>query len=192
MTRGSAVRGSVPGPSRLRVTLAVLAGTAALLGACSGDEEPTPTTTTSTTTAPATTAATGPPAGAVEKGLRDLETGDCFDRVADPTASDKVVWSVDCAVAHSHEVYEVIRYEGEGAPGGSPYPGVAVVQDWSEQACYERFEAFVGIRWTLSELDIELWWPSEESWGRGDRAVICTVFSPAGDRLVGSRRGTEA
>jgi hypothetical protein len=47
----------------------------------------------------------------------------------------------------------------------------------------------VGVRWTLSELEIEVWWPSEESWGRGDRSVICTVMSATGNRLLGSQRG---
>ena len=35
---------------------------------------------------------------------------------------------------------------GDGAGRGTDYPGVATVQDWSEQACYDRFEAFVGVR----------------------------------------------
>ena len=60
-----------------------------------------------------------------------------------------------------------MTYEGEGAGRGTDYPGAATVQDWSEQACFDRFEAFVGVRWTLSELDIAVWWPSEESWASG-------------------------
>ena len=84
---------------------------------------------------------------------------------------------------------DVIEFEGEGAGGGMPYPGVPVVQNWSEEQCYARFEGFVGTRWTLSELEIEVWWPSEESWDLMDRSVICTVFSPTGDPLTGTQRG---
>jgi hypothetical protein len=164
----------------------------AVLSACSGDGEDGGGD--GTTTAPearpgATTAPAGPPPGATEAGLRDLEVGNCFDLVDDPVAADRAVWLLDCAEPHSHEVYDVVEYEGEGAGGGMPYPGVAVVQNWSEDQCYQRFEGFVGTRWTLSELEIEVWWPSAESWDLMDRSVICTVFSPTGDPLTGTQRG---
>lgn len=164
---------------------------AVLVSACSGGDDPAATTSTTTTTAvPETTAPPGPPAGATESGLRDLETGQCFDKVADPAAADRAVWLIDCADPHTHEVYDVVDYEGEGAGGRMPYPGAAIVQNWSEQACYDRFEGFVGLRWTLSELEIEVWWPSEESWDRADRTVICTILSATGDLLEGTQRGT--
>ena len=54
----------------------------------------------------------------------------------------------------------------------------------------DGFEAFVGVRWTLSELDIAVWWPSEESWARADRTIVCTVMSDTGDQLTGTQRGT--
>ncbi len=148
------------------------------------------TTSSAPTTAPPETTVSTLPEHATEQGLRDVEVGDCFQLIDDPLAQDKAVWSLPCEDPHTYEVYEVLDYEGEGAEGGTPYPGVPIVQDWSEQACHDRFEAFIGVRWTLSELDIQVWWPSEESWGRGDRTVICTVFSPSGDLLRGSQRGT--
>ncbi len=135
-----------------------------------------------------TTAPSGPPAGAVETGLREIDAGQCFDPIEDPLVADKAVWVVDCAEPHSFEVYDVVTYDGDGAGRGTSYPGVATVQNWSEQACYDRFEPFVGERWTLSELDISVWWPSEESWGRADRAVICAVMSDTGDTLTGTQR----
>jgi hypothetical protein len=159
------------------------------LTGCGGEDSATTTTGTPTSAAPAGTTPTGPPPGATERGLRELEPGDCFDRIDDPEASARAVWLIECPRPHSHEVYEVLPYEGDGAAGGTPYPGTAVVRDWSEQACYDRFEDFVGVRWTLSELDIEVWWPSEESWARGDRTVICGVVSTSGDRLEGTQRG---
>ena len=131
-----------------------------------------------------------PPPGAVETGLRELETGQCFDTIDDDLVDDLAVWVFDCAQPHSYEVYDVVTYEGDGAGRGTSYPGAATVQDWSEQACYDRFEGFVGVRWTLSELDISVWWPSEESWGRADRSVICSVVSDEGDPLTGTQRAT--
>lgn len=179
---------SVPGAA-----VAAALALAVLVGSCSGDdgaEESADGDGTSSTSAPTSAAPGMVPEGAVEAGLRELAAGDCFDPIADPAVTDLAVWRVDCEVPHTHEVYDVVPYEGEGAGGGTPYPGAAVVQDWSEQACFDRFEAFVGVRWTVSELDIAVWWPSEESWGRGDRSVVCAVVSQTGDRLTGSQRGT--
>jgi hypothetical protein len=159
------------------------------LAGCGGGDTTTTTTSSPPSPAPqAITSPSGPPPGSTERGLRELEPGDCFDRMDDPEASSRAVWLIECRQSHSHEVYEVLPYEGDGAAGGTPYPGTAVVQDWSEQACYDRFEAFVGVRWTLSELDIEVWWPSEDSWARGDRTVICSVMSISGDHLEGTQR----
>jgi hypothetical protein len=144
----------------------------------------------STTTArPTTTAAAGPPAGATAEGLRSLKAGQCFDLPADdPEAEDRAVWVVDCSQPHTHEVFDVVTYAGPVLKGGG-YAGTAAVQDWAEQACYDRFEPFVGIPWTRSDLEIETWWPSEESWGRSDRTAICTVFPQNGGRTTGTQRG---
>jgi hypothetical protein len=179
-------------PSRILRSATPLVCALAALAGCSGDDD-----AASTTTAPEqpevveTTAPPGRPPGAVDTGLRDLRTGQCFDTIDEPTVESVAVWVVDCETPHGYEVYDVVTYEGEGAGRGTDYPGVAVVQDWSEQACFDRFEAFVGVRWTLSELDIAVWWPSEESWARADRTIICTVMSDTGEDLTGTQRGTE-
>ncbi len=175
-----------------RTRLAALAVAMGLvLVGCSGDDGAAPNDTITTTTGPPeTTAPAGQPPGATEVGLRDIETGQCFDAIEDPLVDDLAVWVLSCESAHTFEVYDVITYEGEGAGPGTDYPGVATVQDWAEQACFDRFEAFVGIRWTTSELDINVWWPSEESWARADRTVICAVMSDTGDQLTGTARGS--
>ena len=155
---------------------------------CSGDDAPA--TTTSTTEA-ATTTSAGLSASAEAVGLRDLSIGQCFDLPRDdPEASDRAVWVVPCADPHTHEVYSVVAYEGPTVKGGA-YPGTAVVQDWAEQTCYAGFEAFVGRPWTESSYDIESWWPSQESWGRRDRDVICTTFPTDGSHSTGSAAGTK-
>lgn len=187
-------RRAFPNPAP-RIVAAVLAPVLAIaiLTGCSGsgsDSAGSTTTDSVASAATATTAVPGPPPGAEVVGLRDLETGQCFEAVDDPSVSDKAVYLVDCANPHTYEVYDVVAYEGDGSGRGTEYPGVATVQNWSEQACFDRFEAFVGVRWTVSELDIQVWWPSESSWERADRTVICTVVSGTGDPLTGSQRGT--
>lgn len=96
---------------------------------------------------------------------------------------------IDCAVPHRYEVFDIFEYEGDGA-GGTAYPGVAVVQNWAENQCFSRFEAFVGTRWTLSELDIAVWFPTEDSWARGDGSIVCGVMDNSGRRLEGTQRGS--
>lgn len=194
MTRTTVTRTTVAPPTAVagrRLLLTAILAAVLVCAACSGDDGGATTTSgPETNPTPETTALAGPPPEATEQGLRELQAGDCFDKVDDPTAADRAVWLIDCEDPHSHEVFDVVTYDADDAGGGMPYPGVATVQDWAEQACYERFEAFVGTRWTLSELEIEVWWPSEDSWDRGDRTVICTVLSATGDRLTGSQRGT--
>lgn len=175
--------GRAPRPALLAA--AVLLG---LAGACSGGDGGGSGTTTTTTAAPTTTTPPGPPAGAVEAGLRSVTPGQCFVLADDdPAAEDRAVWALDCARPHTHEVYDVVEYGGPVLRGGA-YPGEAPVQDWSEQACFDRFEGFVGVPWTRSELEIQVWWPSPDSWGRGDRSVVCAVFPATGDTVQGTRR----
>ena len=85
-------------------------------------------------------------------------------------------------------MYDQFDYDGD-EPDGGGYPGIDVVQDWAERACHDRFEAFVGKRWTVSMLEIQLWWPTEESWRRGDDTIICAVREENGDRVTGTLRG---
>lgn len=158
--------------------------------ACSGGSDRAASTTT-TTTKVTTTMAPALPAGATAAGLRDLQTAQCFDLPKDdPGALDRAVWVLPCTDPHTHEVTEVIPYGGPVVKGGG-YPGTAVVQDWAEQACFARFEAFVGKPWTTSSFEIQTWWPSEESWGRSDRKVICTVFPSDGSHTTGSARAAK-
>jgi hypothetical protein len=171
----------------VRARSALVAGLALVLAGCAGEGAATTTTVPTTTTAPPTTAPPAPPPGAELVGLGELEVGDCFDTVEDPAARDRAVWRVPCESEHRFEVYEVLDYDGPTAQGA--YPGVELVQDWAEQACFDRFEAFVGVRWTISELDIQVWWPSADSWGVGDDGVICTVRPTGNERLTGSQRG---
>jgi hypothetical protein len=172
----------------LATFVAVVAGLGVIAApGCSGDggEEPAATVTTA---APTTEPPQLPP-GAVAVGLDDLEVGQCFLLpIDDPPAEDRAVWLVACEESHTHEVVDVIGYEGPDDDGA--YPGPDPIQDWAEQACYARFEPFVGVPWTRSGIDIEVWWPSEDSWERDDRSVVCAVFPADGRRVTGTLRGT--
>ncbi|MBS1836273.1 MAG: septum formation family protein [Actinobacteria bacterium] len=148
-------------------------------------------TTTSRPQSSTTAPSTAMPTGATATGLRDLRTGQCFVVAKDdPAAADRAVWVLPCSDPHTHEVTDEVTYAGPTVKGGA-YPGAPVVQDWAEQTCFDRFESFVGRPWTTSSFEIETWWPSEESWGRNDRKVLCTVFPADGGRTTGTARGAD-
>ena len=185
-------RRPLTGAARQRTAVGTLLGSAlvaALIGAslsgCSSTSTAPTTTQAKSTT---TTLSTDPPVGAVVKGLQRLKTGQCFLPVKDPDADERAVWAVACDDPHLYELFARIRYTGPGAKSGG-YPGTVTVQNWAEQACFDRFEEFVGIPWTRSSLEIQTWWPSVTSWGFPDRTVLCAVTPDDGSFTTGSQQG---
>ena len=62
--------------------------------------------------------------------------------------------------------------------------------DMAQEACLERFEAFVGRDYESSSLDIASLYPSRESWhGQNDREVVCAVYDIDAKKLTGSVKG---
>jgi len=112
-----------------------------------------------------------------------LEVGDCFD---DPPGLVDTVTNVDvidCADAHDNEVYVVVDFPDEGG-----YPGDDAVREFADETCIREFEAFVGFDYLQSELDLGYFWPTDESWDAGDRAVQCFVYELDGSQATGSLR----
>lgn len=110
-----------------------------------------------------------------------LDVGDCFD---DPPSLTDVVNNVDvidCDDAHDNEIYAVVDYPEEGG-----YPGDAAVREFADEICIAEFESFVGFDYLQSELDLGYFWPTDESWDAGDRAVQCFVYELDGSKASGS------
>ena len=121
----------------------------------------------------------------------DLDVGQCFNSyltVLGDNEFQELTTVVDCAGAHDGEVYFQIFHPAEV---GEPYPGVEQMEDWAQDHCYEQFAGFVGQEYELSELDIGILQPTEETWsdpiGR-HREVTCFVEAWRGGRLLGSMR----
>lgn len=123
--------------------------------------------------------------GAGNLSVFDLRVGDCYD-LKDPEADE--VGDVDakpCTEAHEFEVF----YVGEIA--GSEFPDDdAIVQVVSDQ-CLPAFDAYVGKVYEESELYVFPITPSEESWGNGDRDLLCSLFHPMQDELTSSLRDSQ-
>ncbi len=117
-----------------------------------------------------------------------LEVGDCMDDFG--TADDiSSVPIVDCNEKHDAEVYAV-----EDIPEGS-YPGADAVSDAADEICLAAWEDFVGISYEESLLNYAALTPSEDSWGLGDREVVCTIskFDESGElvKVTDSLEGSE-
>lgn len=113
-----------------------------------------------------------------------MRVGDCFDDGS--TFADEEVGSVPgvpCSKPHDNEVYAVFDVAMSSFPGEQ-------MGDLAQQACLERFEAFVGKDYDSSSLDVASLYPSRESWTRqNDREVICAVYDVAANKLTGSVKG---
>lgn len=111
-----------------------------------------------------------------------IRVGDCLN---DSSASEEVtaVPLVPCSEPHDSEVFASIIMTGENFPGND------VVVAEADDACFERFEEFVGVPYLDSIYDFSYYFPTERSWAGGDREILCVIYDPAGQKLTGSLEG---
>lgn len=123
--------------------------------------------------------ACGPGQGAVTA----LRPGQCVDQPASPTGVEEVE-VVPCDDPHDLEVFALVEL-----PEG-PYPGADGRSQAAQEACNERFAAYVGVEPSASALATGFLVPTEEGWQAGDREVVCLLYEPD-TRLTGSMRATQ-
>jgi hypothetical protein len=114
-----------------------------------------------------------------------LEVGDCFDDWEGATTNSESeeitdVPIVECSEPHDNEIYMM-----EDLPEGA-FPGDAAMEETAIGVCYDGFEDFVGTEYEESDLDFGWLFPTSESWGEGDREVICFVYDLELAKLTGS------
>jgi Septum formation len=113
----------------------------------------------------------------------DLTVGDCFD---DPSESGEIssVSAIDCAQPHDNEVFALYDYDGSG-----DYPGEGTLTTAADDGCIDRFDAYVGTPYLDSEVFSTHLIPTEESWGTGDREIVCVLYIP-NEKIEGSLEGS--
>ena len=101
-----------------------------------------------------------------------IEVGQCFDDGdSDEVESFPVV---DCDEPHDNEVFHV--YDVEDA---DEYPGADALHAEGVERCQrEPFESYTGEPYDTSRFEVFTVVPSEESWGDGDREVVCALYDP--------------
>lgn len=92
---------------------------------------------------------------------------------------------VDCNLAHTHEIFEVV------INGDDLYPGFDALEESALTACLGAFEDYVGVSPFDSSLLYSWLVPTLDSWNReGDRETICVVGAGNGSPLTTSLRGS--
>ncbi|CAN5809917.1 hypothetical protein BH18ACT6_BH18ACT6_06750 [soil metagenome] len=111
-----------------------------------------------------------------------LPVGTCFDDQSGDEISS--VPEVECSEPHDNEVFALIDYTETDV-----YPGPEEISDIGTNVCVEQFEAYVGIDYLSSALEVFSIYPSEDSWADGDRELICVLYNVDLSKLTGSMEG---
>lgn len=101
-----------------------------------------------------------------------LKVGECFD---DPAGATRItdVQHHPCTESHNAEVV----YLGNLPDGDSNFPTDATVQDWVRSNCVPAWSSYTGkVFDTEPILSLGFYQPSPESWGHGDRKMVCYVI----------------
>jgi hypothetical protein len=117
----------------------------------------------------------------------ELDVGDCFNeyRWMQDGRRVEVITEVACTEPHTGEVYLTLQYP---APFGTPYPGDDAMARYARGACYQGFEAFVGVPYEVSAFEIGTVTPTQanfEDEAARYRGITCYVHQP-GVALVGT------
>ncbi|MCP5030027.1 MAG: hypothetical protein GY929_27480, partial [Actinomycetia bacterium] len=124
-----------------------------------------------------------PVADLIDKGqalsVRSLQLSHCWvdSSFDDADALTKLVAVTDCAQPHRAEVYSVVCLDTFDedliiVPCGHEtqpldYPGEAVLDHMANEACLEGFEPFVGLEYSVSEINFLPFVPGQSAWDGG-------------------------
>ncbi len=111
-----------------------------------------------------------------------LAVGDCFDV---PTGTETIedVQHHPCTEAHGGEVVLSGNYE----PSSATYPTDAEFEDFVADKCLPAFETYTGRTYeTATDLNIEWFVPTAESWADGNKKVVCYALNADGSTLTKS------
>lgn len=89
---------------------------------------------------------------------------------------------IDCEEPHDLEAIASTEIDGD------EYPGEAAVTSQADEFCVAEFEDFVGISYEESELVVNYFAPTADTWDQiGDREILCWLITP--ELVEGSQEG---
>ena len=104
-----------------------------------------------------------------------VEVGQCVQLPDGSTISRVEV--VECTAEHDGEVYHIEKLTDGERPSDS------ALNDRMTEVCTATFEGYVGAAYEDSDLRITTMFPTEASWKRGDRDIVCIAISNDGEKL---------
>ncbi len=121
------------------------------------------------------------------KPVLEVEDATCLQVDASVTGEVSKLPVVDCAVAHTHEVFATVTDTTDDV-----YPGMSALEAFAERECYAKFEEYVGIGPFDSALSITWIVPSLDGWNdEDDHDVLCVLADRDGEPLTGSARNSK-
>lgn len=121
------------------------------------------------------------------KTVDEIAVGDCLN-IPDEDVFFEID-PIDCAEAHELEVFALVDLGtlpseitlGEDFSLSAAYPGDETVSAAAFEACYDRFESYVGMPYEDSVLWMDVFTPTFEGWTEvDDRIANCLVFEVDG------------
>ena len=113
-----------------------------------------------------------------------LSVGDCLGE-AELGSELESVTVLPCDEPHKSEIYASVTL------ADTEFPGLEAITAEADVRCLEGFETFTGGPWADSAYDFTYLHPTEGSWARGDREILCQIYDPAGP-TTGSLEGAAA
>ena len=157
---------TIAAPQRLLLSASLVLMAAAVGGCTSGSDDGAPLSEALEVTEVAAT---------------DLQEGECMTDSG--TAADPNIQVIACTEPHAFEVFAATELpEGE-------YPGTGEADAQAQEFCRGEFQAFVGVEYDASVLDLQYFYPVESEWADdGGRSVVCLVGNAGGEASTGTLR----
>lgn len=109
-----------------------------------------------------------------------IKVGDCLNDASLSDGEISTVPTVPCSEPHDSEAYHAFNL-ADGA-----FPGQEAIEQAAFEGCDAAYEAFIGIAFEQSQYDWAYYFPTQASWGEGDREILCIIYDPSGAKITGS------
>ncbi|MET9882410.1 DUF4190 domain-containing protein [Streptomyces sp. NPDC006430] len=103
--------------------------------------------------------------------IDDMRAGDCFNVPGgDLLDESPLIYRIACTEVHEGEVTSSTRLDN------TAFPGVIELKKTATEACWRAQDAYAMDTWALpSYAEMFYFAPSRESWGDGDRRLLCVI-----------------
>jgi Septum formation len=123
-------------------------------------------------------------------GVFAFTIGDCFNNPEEVAATGdtegvSAVEGVPCEEPHDAQVYHLFD-----VPEADEFPGEEALETAGEEGCLAEFQAFVGVPYEESILFSRSLTPSADTWGDGDREIVCLLVEQNGEKLTEDHQGS--